>query len=288
MRASGAQLVAVSGVAVLAIAVGALSAAALQQGNPAMPDGTARPAPTFDFGTDRASSTPSDSAAESTPPADEERFLAIHGDRLWRATAGSCGGEPPVVELSTDRGASWTDVTPPGAEQVLAVSALADIAGEVVAGTGANCAPAVMRTYTSGLEWATYPRALGDTTYLSPVDGETVVRPGDDVTAPCPNAHGVRASRGEIGVVCDGTAYTLFDGAWTGLLRHPIAIDAVAGRIVVAHGSSRCEGVAVTRFDGVEQDELICFRDADASAPAAISMLDNQLALWSGHSIFLD
>lgn len=283
MRASGAQIAAVAGVAALAIVVGVLAAVALQQGRPEPVDGTPSAPPTFEFGdAESASPTPTDMPTTSATPAADERFLAVQGDRLWRATAGECGGEAPVVELSTDRGETWEDVTPPGAAQVLAVAALADIAGEVVAAVGDDCEPTVLRTYTSGVEWSTYPQALGDMTFLSPADHITVTRPDDDIAAPCEDARSVRASRGVVGLACGDTAFALLDGSWAELIAGAIAVDAVAGTIVVAHVSDTCDGVAVTQYTRLAGDDIACIDTANPADSTAISRLDGSLALWSG------
>ncbi len=283
MKATGARIAAVAGVVALVVAVAALSIAALQQGRPGTQGNTIRPAPTFDFGdgTTTASPTPADPPTAPVGAATEERFLAIDGERLWRATAGSCSGAAPVVELSIDGGSTWTDVTPPDAAQVLGAAALPDVAGEIVAATGDDCAPMVLRTYTSGVEWDEYPRALGDTTFRAPSGNMTIVAPGDDLTAPCSDARSVRASRGVVGLVCEGTAFALLDNSWTQLTDHAITLDAVAGTVVVAHSSAACNGIAVTRFTGTVGDEMTCFDDADPSEPAAISSLDGDLVLWS-------
>lgn len=288
MRPTGAQLGAVAGVAALAIVVGALSVTALQQARPSTPQGNAAPAPTFDFSDDGAAPSPTPSDAPEAPSfaADAERFLAVQGDRLWRSTAGTCGGPAPVVELSTDRGQSWTDVTPPDATQIFTTSALGDIAGETVAATDDDCAPTVLRTYTNGLEWSSYPEALGDATFLSPADSTTIVTPGSDPTAPCDDARSVRASRGVVGLICGSTAYALVDGDWIELATKASAVDAVAGTIVVAHHADGCEGVAITRHDGAAVDELACIDDADPADPAAVSLLGDDLALWSGDAVY--
>lgn len=287
MRVSGAQIGAVAGVTALAIVVSVLSAVALQQGRPPTVDGVPSAPPTFEFGAETTSPTRTHTPAASAVSAAEERFLAVQGDRLWRATAGECGGEAPLVELSTDRGETWEDVTPPGAAQVLAVAALSDAAGEIVAAVGENCEADVLRTYTAGIEWSAYPRALSDMTFLSPADHATVVRPGADIGAPCEDPRNIRASRGVVGLVCDEIAYALLDDAWTEIAGEAIALDAVAGTIVLAHASDRCDGVAVARISPTLDDSVACFGTADPSKAAAISMLDGELALWSGQDVWL-
>ncbi|WP_028497239.1 hypothetical protein [Microbacterium sp. UNCCL10] len=278
----------------LAIGVGALSVLALQSTATSAPIGSARSAPTFDFG-DRASGTPTPSA--TVPPAATadaaERFLAIDGSDVWRATSGVCGGAAPVVEYSSDGGDSWVDVTPDSAVQVVALATLGSRASEVVAATDATCAPTVLRTYTAGNAWQSYPQMLGATTFVSPQDRSSVTAASTALSAPCAEARSARTSRSVTGIVCDGSAFVWSNDEWTTLAPDAVALDAVAGTIVVAHVSDECEaGVTVTQFTEVEGAELGCISDVDAAAltdvaaPAALSLLGEDLVFWSGDSVF--
>lgn len=280
--------------------VGALSVLALQSvGRTGTPQ-TAPPAPTFTFG-DLGSETPSLSltpspTTDAQSDAPMERFAAVLSEQVWRGTAGACDANgdadgvdssvSPLVQLSTDGGETWIDVTPPGALQVLAVAAFGDGQGEVIAATGADCAPAALRTYTAGRAWESYPNVLAASTYVSPTDRSSVVTAGTPIAAPCSDARSVRSSRGQVGLICNGAAYALINGAWTEVTPSAVTLDAVVGTLVVAHASGVCAGgVTVTRFTGTTPTELGCISDVDAATPAALSVLASDLVFWTGDSI---
>lgn len=294
------RAIAIVAVAALAVVVGVLAALALQRGEGTGDERTPSPIPTFTFGGDGAgtpSPTPSPSAtgapAALSGDAAQERFVAVDGSQLWRATAGRCAADAtavaPVVEYSTDNGETWQDVTPADARQVLNLAAFGEAGqGEVIAATGADCAPAALRTYTAGRAWESYPAVLAGSTYVAPTDRASVVAAGTPIAAPCPDARSARTSRTATGIVCSGTAYLQSGDSWTALTDGAVALDAVSGTIVVAHTSDACSGgVAVTRYTTTASSgtDLGCIDDVDASTPAALSMLDSDVVLWSAETI---
>lgn len=284
----GGRVLAVLAVAALAVGVGALSIFALERTEPSGPVKTASPAPTFDFGGTPTATPASPAPTQSTSrPADEERFLAVQGSQLWRATAGTCDSEgalAPNVERSLDAGATWTPATPTDARRVLNLSAPEPGSVEIIAAVGSGCAPTSLRAYTEALAWQAYPPSAS--TYVSPSDRGTVEIAGRPVAAPCENAHSARTSRERTGVICDGAAYAWIDDSWVSLVSGAVALDAEAGTVVVAHVSAACEGgVAVTRFTGTEGRDLGCVSGVDAASPAALSVLGADVALWSGGDI---
>lgn len=293
MAGSSSRIVAVVAVAALAVGAGVLSVLALQRTERTDTPQTAPPAPTFSFAPGGgATSTPTPTATpDAGADAAAERFAAVFGDQVWRATAGSCAAPEvaPVVEYSTDDGATWIDVTPADARQVLQLAAFGEGQGEVIAATGDDCAPAALRTYTAGRAWESYPNVLAGSTYVDPADRARIVMAGSPVAAPCADVRSVRSSRGVVGVVCDGVAYVGGStGQWTEVTPEAIALDAVSGTIVVAHSAAACSGgVAVTRYAsaGAAAGELGCVSDVDAATPAALSVLDDALVLWSGDAI---
>lgn len=289
----GGRLIAIAATTALAVGVVVLATMALQRGEGTGVSGIASPAPSFTFG-DLAteSPTPSPTPTAEAAPAEsaDERFLAIDGSQLWRATAGSCAASAPVapvVEMSTDGGRTWTDVTPPDARQVLNVAAFGAAGqGEVIAATGDACTPTALRTYTAGRAWEAYPDVLAASTYVSPADRSSVVVAGSASAAPCTDARSARTSRTATGIVCGGTAYLRDGGTWTALTDRAVALDAVSGTIVVGHVSTAClGGITVTRFTGATPTELGCVSNVDATASAALSVLDADLAFWSGEAV---
>ncbi len=287
---TGARVGAIVAVVALTISVGVLAVLALQHGS-AFPDESASPTVPV-LPTDGASPTAAPPAETPTPPmpaAEGERFLALQGDQLWRGTAGSCAGAAPVVELSTDGGASWSDVTPAGLElrQLLGVAAFGETDGDLVGAVGNDCEPAALRTYTAGADWEIYDELLTSATYVSPSDGRTVVTPTQRIEAPCAQPTSLRTSRGEVGVVCGGVAYQLDGADWAELTTGAIAMDAIAGTLVVAHVDESCaDGAAVTQYEGGDATLLGCFAQVGVNAPAALSVLDGRVVLWTGDDVF--
>jgi hypothetical protein len=284
----------VANVAVAVLAVGALglSLLALRHGDgDGVSSTAATPAPTFSFGAresaePEATSSPAPAPIPIAAPAADERFLAVDGDEVWRATAGACGGAFPIVERSADGGGTWTNVTPPGLTQVMALATFGVEQGEVVAASGVECAPDVLRTYTAGRAWESYPQDLSGAVYVNPTERESITVADAPVPAPCADARSVRSSRGIVGAICDGTAYALIDGAWAELATGALALDAASGTIVVAHISDACAGGAeVTRFTGTASETLGCIADVDPSAPAALSVLGDDTVLWAGDTL---
>ncbi|RLK47968.1 hypothetical protein [Microbacterium telephonicum] len=280
------RIAAIVAVVVLAAIVGVLAVFALQSTRGGAPAGeTMSPAPTFTFG-DRTSpnASPTQTSAPATAAADE-RFLAIEGDTMWRATAGQCGGAAPVVEMSTDAGSTWRNLTPADARQVLGLSTF-DGNGEVIAATGDTCEPTALRTYTAGVAWESYPDVLAGSTYASPADPASIIVSGSPVAAPCAEPRSVRTSRGVVGTVCNNTAYAYLDNTWSELTTDAIALDAVSGAVVVAHTSPDClTGVTVTRYTGTEPTPEGCIPDAAPTTPAALSVLGPDTVLWTADAL---
>ena len=245
------------GVAVIAVLVGLLVVLALQhaRGDAAAPTST-RPLPAYDAETP----TPTPTAVAVPPPGAEERFLAVGDGVLWRATAGACGGPAPVIERSTDDGATWQDVTPTyrGIAQVLTLDPFAGDQAEVVALVGAGCEVQALRTFTSGRFWEPYAEVLAASTYLDPVNAGMLVRPAGAVATPCEEPWGLRARAGTVALVCEGVAYRLDPSGWVAL--------------------SGADAVAVA----VAPDAVSVVTAGAAEAPAAAWPEDDGLLVWTG------
>jgi len=287
----GTRAGAIVAVLVLTISVGVLSVLALQHGS-SLPEESASPSlPATPGASEPPESLPTSPETPAAPAASaDERFLALQGDQLWRGIAGVCGGDAPIVELSTDGGESWSDVTPSrlGLGQVLGLAAFGDRDGDIVGAVDADCEPTALRTYTAGVDWEAYENLLGSATYVSPTDGRTVVTPTTRVDAPCARPVSLRTSRGEVGLICEGGAYRLDGDAWTELASGAIAVDAVAGTIVVAHIDDSCTGgVAITQFDSVNGRPLACVESVDPRADAALSVVGDVIALWTGDDLLI-
>jgi hypothetical protein len=287
-------------VAVLAIATIVLVVLALQSVRPSPADVTQSPAPSFTFGGASPSASPTTSPAptpsltpSSTPETSAasfgaaERFFAIGSDGWWRATAGVCGGETPLLEHSTDGGRTWEDVTPNyrGIAQIASLDAFAGSEAEMVAGMGAACEVQALRTFTQGEFWQPYPEVLAVARYPQLADPASIVLPRGAVQAPCAEPASFRAVGDVVALVCEGTVSVLTDGEWQALP----ATDAVAltiddGTLVAAARTADCEGVALSRWSGdgfATSTPLGCAAGVDAAAPLAVAATADSAWVWT-------
>lgn len=277
------------GITVLAAGVIALAVYALQQTGAQATAATATPQPTFSFG-GPATPTPSptSSPAVSTTPGADERFLSVGEGVLWRGTAGVCGGDAPVIELSYDSGATWDDVTPTyrGIAQLRTLSTFGGPHAEAVADLGDECETQPIRTFTAGEFWEPYPDQLATWTYIDPADAATIVTPDGPIEAPCAEPWGLRARGGVVALICDGSAYVRDADEWMPLVQGGAAALSVnaAGAIAIAHTAATCDGVAISRFEDGATDE-ICAEDADPQDSAALVFAGDSLFLWSGDAV---
>lgn len=234
-------------VAVLAVAVTLLSVLAIVRTQRAAESVTTtpRPIPSITIPVTASPSPATTGLPAATAPGAAERFLSAGPGALWRATAGRCGETEPLLERSTDDGATWQDVTPRylGIGQILSLEAFADTEAQMVALMEPGCELQALRTFTQGRFWEPYPDVLAASTYVDPADPATVVVAGSAVSAPCPEPWGIRAASGTVGLICDGTAYQRVDGTWTPVADGALAITADAAGVTVAAVRADCEGV---------------------------------------------
>lgn len=294
-------LVGVLVVALLLVTV-LLSFLALQRSK-TTPDDAPAPVPSFSLGGPRtttptpasspsASPAPSTSATGSPRGADAtERFLTVGSAVVWRASAGACGATAPVIERSTDAGATWNDVTPSYRQiaRVLSLDAFAGTQAEAVAAVGTGCEVQALRTFTQGEFWAPYPEVLRASRYLDPARASTVVTPQGAVTTPCDEPRSFRAQGEVVALVCDGTAQRLANGTWTPLpAPDVVALGVADGTLLTASVSGGCDGVAVTRWSGAGfavAEELGCAVGADPAAPLAVTGTLSGALVWSGEEL---
>lgn len=263
-------------VAVLAVAAIVLSVLAVVRTQNAADSvaTTPRPVPSFTVSpTAQPSSTPSPSAptpsSTAAVPGAAERFLSVGEGAAWRATAGECGGAGPLLERSTDGGATWQDVTPRyrGIGQILSLDAFAGTEAELVALMGPGCELQALRTFTQGRFWEPYPDVLAASTYVDPARPATVMIAGSETEAPCSAPWGVRAASGTIGVICEGIAYRLVDGEWQPVADGALAITADAAGITAAGTAPDCPGLQLTPPDPAA---AACAAEVPASPPLAL------------------
>lgn len=299
MSSPVARAVAVVAVLLLAAVVAGLSFAALQRGDAPGADASPRPVPSFSYGAGgpTASVTPSPTAIAAAPsaPGAAERMLALASEgTLWRATAGSCGTVEPLVERSTDGGASWTDVTPRyrGIGQVRALTGFAGTEAEMIADLdGTACETQWLRTFTQGRFWEPYPELFTGASYLSPAELSVMVTPGGEVEVPCATPWGLHVGSAQSTLVCDGTAQRLVagDDEWTALApTGVVAVDVTGPDTVVVHtdAASCPDGGAVSRVAGDGAVSSVgCVSGADLSAPVAVAALGDEVWVWAGDTV---
>jgi hypothetical protein len=277
---------AIGSLAVLAVIVVTLAFAAYGRAHPAPPTGEMEPAPTFTLGVRTAPAAPTASA----PPPDQQRLLSIDGRQWWRATAGECGGAAPVIERSSDGGATWSDVTPNylGIEQVLTVDALITADAEVVAAV-AGCNPQALRTYTRGEFWESYPEVLAASRFIEPKDGSSVRLSTGRVAAPCDEASGLHARGDVVALLCGGRAWSWQGTAWLELAPEgAVALTIDGEELVVAHTAEGCAGVAISRVTAAAPDSasmIGCADSTDPAQPLAIDISGGAVTIWSGDAI---
>ncbi|MDF2442757.1 MAG: hypothetical protein JWR01_960 [Subtercola sp.] len=128
---------------------------------------TDAPAPTTPAPTPSATSTAPSTAAPSTPVPSASAAATLSGmaDAKvgYRATAGTCTGSSTstdsVIELTTDGGATWTNVNPTdlrirSVEKLIVVD---DSHVDLLATYGASCTESAISTFTQGEFWQAYP-----------------------------------------------------------------------------------------------------------------------------------
>ena len=291
-RTPAARIVAIVAVAVLGVGVGVLAVLAYQRANPPVATHTAQAVPTFTLGVQTQTPTPTPAREpEQEFSRASERFLASGAGTLWRAVAGACGSADPLVERSNDGGRSWTDVTPRyvGIAQVASLDGLAVDAVESVLALGRACEAQAMRSFTNGEFWEPYPDVLAISRFVDLTDPAVVHFESGRVSAPCDTAHGLRALRQAVALVCDSTAYVWRDAKWTPLPGTDAAAVAIAGTdVIAAHVTPGCNGLALTRFAGGDPSAPTIAGCADvrpAGSAVAVVVTGDGIVVWSGKDV---
>lgn len=287
-RSGSARWLAIALTGVLTVGVGVLAVAAYQHANPDLSDLAAEPAPTFDLGVETTDPAPEVTQTAEAIARSEERFFAIGDSAWWRATAGSCGTTEPLIERSTDAGASWTDVTPRyrNIGQIASLDPLAGTEAEMVSSMGEACETQALRTYTQGTYWDSYPDVRPAVRYIDPLDPAVVhIGGGQTVEAPCATPTGLRASGDVVALICDGTAHRWIDATWQPVeVAGATALAATPPSLLIAHTDAACPGVAITEV--ADTTALVgCLPEADPAAPLALTRDGATVRAWSGETV---
>lgn len=273
-------------VAVLILAVGGLSWLAITRTQTPPPTEAPRVTPTMGVETPTATPTPTPTPTSTAQAATgaAERFLMVSNGDLWRAAAGTCGAVEPLLERSTDGGATWADVTPRyrGIQQILALEPYAADQAMIVALMGDGCELQGLRTFTYGQFWEPNGDILASSTYLDPANPAAVVTPAGTLDAPCATPTGVRAGGDTTAVICGSDASQSTDAAtWSPLGQAGVLALAVAGdgQITTARAdAASCDGMLVA-----EPSAAICIPSVPTDAPVAVTLDDDGVPwVWAG------
>lgn len=289
LRISAARWGAVALLVIAALGAGVLVAQAYEHTTPIPHPGQAAPVPTFSLGVQTPTPSPT-----HAPVLDRavERFLTVGtgaGSNVWwRGVAGACGGAAPVVERSTDGGATWTNVTPPGIAQLASIEVFDQTEADLVVGVGPNCEPQALRTFTQGQFWESFPETLAQSRFIGLADPATVVTPGGPVAAPCRQASGLRADGDVAALVCDGIAYVVDSNGGAVALppTHAAAVAIEGDAVIVGHSIDGCTGLTVTRFSNGGTSSSQCVEGSDAEATVIAASAGDTL-VWTGDAILV-
>lgn len=267
-------------VAVLILAVGGLSWLAITRTQTPPPTESPRVTPTMGVETPTATPTPTPTSTVAAATGADERFLMVNAGDMWRATAGACGAAEPLLERSTDGGATWSDVTPRyrGIQQILALEPYAADQAMIVALMGDGCELQGLRTFTYGEFWEPNDEILASSTYVDPANPVAVVAPAGTLDAPCATPTGVRANGGTTAVICGSDASQTTDAAtWSSLDQAGVLALTVAGdgQITTARAdAASCDGLLVA-----EPGAATCIPSVPTDAAVAVT-LDSAGVPW--------
>lgn len=291
------------GVALLAVAVIAISAAAVNHAARPSSVGTAAPVESFDLGVRPPSTTPTPtpepSAAAATPGGmvspragviarADERVLVVGSVAMWRAIAGECGGAAPLLERSIDGGRTWQDVTPRYRDvtRIAGIDVTGGSDADIVVATGPECATQVLRSFTQGEFWDPAPEALATWSFVNPADASVVSSPSGAIPAPCPEARGVSSRNGAAAFVCAAAAYQFDSGkAWQALpVDNALGTATTDQGMLVAHLADACDGIAVSRVAAGAHaaDPVGCLGAASPATPVALADTPEGVIVWAG------
>lgn len=219
-----------------------------------------------------------DGGGKQEPPQAAETLINIGGDgSVGRAVAGSCTDGGAKVELSSDGGSSWTEVTPE-LDVVVRISVTSADEATVVGATS-DCES--VTTYATSNGGGVWEEQETSATWHAALDGGAAIYSpyGGTAEVPCAEGEGVAAvsilSNDHVIALCDDgvvQASTDAGGNWEhiGDLQGATAVDFVsetAGYGVVPNGEG-CEGVAVMRTEdgGANWESTGCLETGETGA----------------------
>jgi hypothetical protein len=293
-RLSRGGVVAIAGLAALAVLVLILSVLALGQHRgsapaptpPATPTASQQPTPEDTPGT-TPTSTPTGEPARAVAPA--RLVTALSTGTLLRATTGRCDGPAPAVSYSTDGGATWQ---PGDLAEANATAILRFVPGDIgqAITLDGECAPSGMWSFSEGADWEATAGFVGTSWRFDPARPDVVATPaGTDASLPCRALTLSAYDTTAVALCDDDTVVTTTDGAatWSERIEAPGALTVNAsadGFRVLARGGDDCAGVRLSALaDGALQTPGGCLEARFAPGEVALSSdPGNTVTAWVG------
>lgn len=221
--------------------------------------------------------SPTETAAVGT------RLLAVGGQGvLWRAELGSCEAGGGLVQVSTDAGATWGDVTP-GGPAIAAVRTIItgpSAAQASIVYADEACALTAQRTFDGGGGWQENLAALSVASYVA--QDASIVLAGTAAPAPCEDA---RQVRGPSAVLCADGLYVGSAAGWSQPVQGVVAIAPYDEQRVVAASldDAECAGVSVS-FVSVSDGSrsAVACAEVETGGDVAIGVGGTTAWVWSG------
>jgi hypothetical protein len=260
---------------------------------------SAGPIPTFSSSpipSRTPSSTPTPTADPTANPAAEPATSGASGHRLlsavdateaWRASRGRCGGDAPVLEHSTDAGATWQVVHLGSDVRSLMAIRASGSSLAILAGIGDGCEVTVR---TSGDDAASWAAGAAGAAGAGLADTGVVLSAGT-VDAPC--ADPLQAFQGEhtAVVVCDDSlAWRSGTDAWVTVPVEGVRALGVDGNsyTIARVGAAGCDGVDVGTMPatGVTSSSTVtsigCWTGADTDGAVTLNRAGAAVWVWAG------
>lgn len=247
-----------------------------------------RPVPTFSD-SPRASATPTPSATAAA--VSTRRFLsAVNGREAFRAIGGTCGGEAPSLEHTTDAGVTWTSV-PLESEVSTILSIRATSTGlSILGGAGGGCVPTVRSTTDGGATWTGSDVGAAG----AGVSPAGIVLAAGVVDPPCSDP--VEAFEGQqtTVVICDGQfEWRSGTGQWVDVPLGGVRSMADAGNhyTLARIGTSTCAGVEIESMSAVgvthstRTTPVGCAADVPAGGTVSLARAGDDVWLWADTSV---
>ncbi|WP_123654448.1 hypothetical protein [Curtobacterium sp. ZW137] len=250
------------------------------------PDTTEAPSPSAS-----STSAPSASADPASATSSARRLLsAVDGLEAWRASAGTCGVDEPVLEHTVDGGATWVPVDL-GADVGSLMAIRASSTGlSVLAGVGDGCTTTVRTSTDHGATWiAGASGAAG-----AGIAADGIVLSTGTVDEPCSDPIDAFQGQRTAVVVCDGQLeWRTGTSAWVDVPVGGVRSLAVDGNdyTLARVRTAQCQGVAIETMSAIgvtpstATTAVGCVDDADSSGPVSIDRAGEDVWLWAGDDV---